>query len=199
MDYSLQRSSVHAISQARILQWVAISFSRRSSWPRDRMCVSCITGRFFTTEPSAASVVKNLTANSGFPGGSDSKEFACNARDLGLIPGLGRSHGGGHGNPLQYSCLEKPHGQRSLSYKELDMTEWLSTVQTMQETGSQVQSLGQEDPLEKEMTTHSSIRAWRIPGTEEPSGLPSMGSQSRTWLTRLSSSSIKSKPGIRHW
>ena len=45
---------------------------------------------------------------------------------------------------------------------------------TMQET--QVQSLGQEDSLEKEMATHSSILAWRIPGTEEPSGLPSMGS-----------------------
>ena len=35
--------------------------------------------------------------------------------DLGLIPGLGRSPGGGHGNPLQYSCLENPHGQRSLA------------------------------------------------------------------------------------
>ena len=45
-----------------------------------------------------------------FPGGLDSKEAACNAGDLGLIPGLGRSSGGGHGNPLQYSCLENPHG-----------------------------------------------------------------------------------------
>ena len=43
--------------------------------------------------------------------------------------------------------------------------------------------------LEKEMATHSSILAWRIPGTEEPGGLPSMGSQSRTRLKRLSSSS----------
>ena len=51
----------------------------------------------------------------GFPGGSDSKESACNAGDLGLIPGLGRPPGGGHGNPLQYSCLENPHGQRSLA------------------------------------------------------------------------------------
>ena len=41
---------------------------------------------------------------------------------------------------------------------------------------SQVQSLGQEDPLEKEMATHSSILAWRIPWTEEPGGLQSMGS-----------------------
>ena len=38
----------------------------------------------------------------------------CNAGDLGSIPGLGRSPGGEHGNPLQYSCLENPHGQRSL-------------------------------------------------------------------------------------
>ena len=50
----------------------------------------------------------------GFPGGSNGKECACNVRDLGSIPGLGRSPGGGHGNPLQYSCLENPHGQRSL-------------------------------------------------------------------------------------
>ena len=51
----------------------------------------------------------------GFPGGSDGKESACNAGDLDLIPGLGRSPGGGHGNPLQYSCLENPHGQWSLA------------------------------------------------------------------------------------
>ena len=43
-----------------------------------------------------------------FPGGSDGKESACNAGDLGSIPGLRRSPGGGHGNPLQYSCLENP-------------------------------------------------------------------------------------------
>ena len=42
-------------------------------------------------------------------GGSDGEESACNVRDLGSIPGLGRSPGGGHGNPLQYSCLENPH------------------------------------------------------------------------------------------
>ena len=68
----------------------------------------------------------------GFPGGSDGKEPACNAEDLGLIPGLGRSPGGGHGNPLQYSCLENPSGQRSLAGysrrggKELDAAERLS-------------------------------------------------------------------------
>ena len=50
-----------------------------------------------------------------FPGGSDSKVSVCNEGDLGLIPGLGRSPGEGHGNPLQYSCLENPHGQMSLA------------------------------------------------------------------------------------
>ena len=70
----------------------------------------------------------------GFPGGSDGKASACNARDLGLIPGLGRSPGGGKGSPLQYSCLENPHGQRSLAgyslwgCKESDTTERLSTA-----------------------------------------------------------------------
>ena len=42
------------------------------------------------------------------------KESACNAGDLGSIPGLGKSPGEGNGNPLQYPCLEKSHGQRSL-------------------------------------------------------------------------------------
>ena len=50
----------------------------------------------------------------GFPGGLDGKEFSCSVGDLGSIPGLGRSPGGGPGNPVQYSCLESPHGQRSM-------------------------------------------------------------------------------------
>ena len=68
-----------------------------------------------------------------FPGGSDGKEFACNVEDLSLIPGLGRSPGRGHGNPLQCSCLENPCGQRSLAdyspwvHKESYTTEQLST------------------------------------------------------------------------
>ena len=64
----------------------------------------------------------------GFPGDSDGKESTHNAGDLGSIPGLGRSSVGGHGYPLQYSCLENSHGQRSLvgcspwDCKELDVT-----------------------------------------------------------------------------
>ena len=54
----------------------------------------------------------------GFPGGAVVKNpptDAGNLRDLSLIPGSGRSPGGGHGNPLLCSCLENPHGQRSLA------------------------------------------------------------------------------------
>ena len=54
------------------------------------------------------------------------------------------------------------------------MAQTVKNLPAMQET--QVQSLGQEDPLEKEMATYSSILAWRIPWTEEPGGLQSMGS-----------------------
>ena len=53
------------------------------------------------------------------------------------------------------------------------MTKMVKNLPAVQET--QVRSLGQEDPLEKAMATHSSILAWRIPGTEEPGGLWSMG------------------------
>ena len=65
-----------------------------------------------------------------FPHGSDGKESTFNVGDLGLIPVSGRSPGEGSGNPLQYSCLENPHRQRSLvgysswGHKELGMTDW---------------------------------------------------------------------------
>ena len=70
------------------------SWIRKIPWRRDRLPVPVFLG---------------------FSGDSDGKQSACNVGDLGLIPGLGRSPGGGHGNPLQYSCLENPQGQRSLA------------------------------------------------------------------------------------
>ena len=69
------------------------------------------------------------------PGGSDGKESTCNLEELGSIPGLVQFSRGGYGNPLQYSCLEIPHGQRSLTgyspwgLKELDITERQSAAQ----------------------------------------------------------------------
>ena len=104
MDCSLPGSSVHGILQARILEWIAISFSRGFSQPRDQTQVSYISRQVLSL---VAQTVKRLS--------------------------------------------------------------------TMQET--RVRSLGWEDPLEKEMAIHSSILAWKIPWTEEPGRLQSMGSQ----------------------
>ena len=71
-----------------------------------------------------------------FPAGSPGKESACRAGDLGLISELGRSPGEGNGYPLQYSCLENPHGQRSVvGPKELDMTEQNFSDQCLLQAG----------------------------------------------------------------
>ena len=59
-------------------------------------------------------ILNMLASNNSFNiHGSVGKESACNARDLGSIPGLGGFPGGGHGNPFQYSCLENPHGWKT--------------------------------------------------------------------------------------
>ena len=54
-----------------------------------------------------------------FPGVSEGKESTCNAGDLSSIPGLGRSPRKGHGSALQHSCLESPHGQKSLAAESM--------------------------------------------------------------------------------
>ena len=71
----------------------------------------------------------------GFPGGSDGKESACSAGDLGSIPGSGRSPGGGHGNPLLFlpgesPWTEEPGGLQSLGHTEEDTAEQLSRAHT---------------------------------------------------------------------
>ena len=63
-------------------------------------------------------IYQPITLKKGFPGGSDDKDPTCNVGDLSSIPGLGRSPGGGHGNALQYSCLENP----------MDRGAWWATV-----------------------------------------------------------------------
>ena len=94
----------------------------------------------------------------GFPGSSAGKESACNVGE----PGLGRSPGEGVGYPLKYSWASL-------------VAQMIKNLPAMQET--QVQFLGHKDPLEKGMATDSRILAWRLPWTEEPSRLQSMGSQ----------------------
>ena len=90
--------------------------------------------------------------------------------------------GEGNGTPLQYSCLQNP----------MDRGTWWAAVHGVAKSQTRLSDFTftfHFHALEKEMATHSSVLAWRIPRTGEPRGLPSMGSQSRTWLKRLSSSS----------
>ena len=103
-----------------------------------------------------------------FSGGSDGKASACNAGDLGLITGMGRSPGEGNGNPLQYSCLKN----------SMDGGAWQATAHVVAKVQTGLSNFTftfQLHALEKEMATHSSIFAWRIPGMGEPVGLLSVG------------------------
>ena len=103
----------------------------------------------------------------GFPGSSDSKESACNAR--GLSSGWGRSPGEGNGYPFQYSCPEN----------SMDGGAWQAAVHGVAKSRTRLSDFTfpfHFHALEKEMAIHSSVLAWRIPGTGEPGGLPSMGS-----------------------
>ena len=92
----------------------------------------------------------------------------------------------GNGTPLQYSCLENPKGGGA----------WKAAVHGVTTSRTRLSNftfIFHFHALEKEMATHSSILAWRIPGTGEPGGLPSMVSQSRTRLKWFSSSSSSSR------
>ena len=96
------------------------------------------------------------------------KESTCQAGGAGLIHGLGRFLGGENDNPFQYSCLGNP----------MDNGAWLAIVHGVTKSRIQLSDFTftfHFDALEKEMATHSSVLAWRIPGTGEPCGLPSTG------------------------
>ena len=102
----------------------------------------------------------------GFSGGLDNKPSAYNAGDLGLICGLGRYPREGNGNPFQKSCLKNP----------MDGGAWWAAVPGVARSWTQLSEFTFTFALEKEMATHSSVLAWRIPGTGEPGGLQSLGS-----------------------
>ena len=92
--------------------------------------------------------------------------------------------GEGNGTPLQYSCLENP----------MDGGAWQAAVHGVAKSRTRLSIFiftFHFHALEKEMATHSSVLAWRIPESGEPGGLPSVGSHSRTRLKRLSSSSSR--------
>ena len=101
VDCSSPFSSVHGIFQSRILEWVAISFSRGSFQPRVEPRSPALQGRIFTTESPV--LVYIYTVHMGFPDSSVGKESVYSAGEPSLIPGLGRSAGEGIGYPFQYS------------------------------------------------------------------------------------------------
>ena len=137
MDCSLPGSSVHGISQARVLEWGAIAFSEYSPKYLERCDMAPFSEK-----------CKNLTRErSTYERIRDKCELSLHTH-LVLVHQLSHLSSGGS---------------------------VVKNLPAMQET--LVQSLGQEDPLEKGMATHSSILAWRIPWTEEHSGLQSMGLQ----------------------
>ena len=115
MDCTPPASSVHGIFQARILEWVAISFSRVSSPLRDLTWVSCIAGGFFTNWATTEALLHVWHTSVlvpfiliveyivGFPSGANQLANAGDVRDAGSIPWWGRSPGEGNGNPLHYS------------------------------------------------------------------------------------------------
>ena len=140
MDCNLPGSSILGILQARILEWVAIPFSKGSSQSRDRTWVSCISGRFF---PSRAT--RKPTPLINYNTNSDEDK-----------------------NDTKIITYYKQH-RASL------VVQMVKNLPATRDTWAQ--SLDWEDPLEKEMATHSSIPAWRIPLTEEPGRLQSMESQ----------------------
>ena len=139
MDSSLPGSAVHGISQARILEWVPISFSGDLTNPGVEPRSPALAGGFFTSEP---------------------------------LGNLGELCPGPVSHPFFVTFLVWPPAP---GHWTTLVAQAVKCLPTMQET--RFQSLGGEDPLEKEMATHSSTLAWRIPWTEEPGGLQSMGSQ----------------------
>ena len=88
---------------------------------------------------------------------------------VGKLHSLGWKGGEGNGNPLQYSCVENP----------MDGGAWWAAVHGVARSRTRLSDFTlffHFHALEKEMAAHSSVLAWRIPGTGEPGGLPSMGS-----------------------
>ena len=113
MDCSLPGSSIHGIFQAGILSGLSFPSPRDPDPGMNPYCLSH-QGRSSSVEI----LLKPSTLFLGFSSGSNGKESACNAGNLGLIPGSGRSPGEGNGNLLQYSCLENP----------MDRGAWWATV-----------------------------------------------------------------------
>ena len=108
----LAQTQVHStISSSAILFFFCLQYSPASGsfQMSQAFCIRWPKYWSFSFSISPSNAYLGLTSfTMGFPGGSDGKASACDAGDLGLIPGSGRPPGEGNGNPLQFSCLENP-------------------------------------------------------------------------------------------
>ena len=167
MNCSPSGFSVHGNSPARILQWIAIPFSRGSSQPRDRTLVSCTAGRFYTI----LSYRKFLLLYSLFQAATLGSSMArFDPRLLFLLSALDKLFNLCESQLYllkNEDLLHRPWGFPGGSNgKE-------PACQCRRLKEPQARSLGLEVSLEKEMATHSSIPAWKIPWTEEHGRLQS--------------------------
>ena len=183
MDCSLPGSSVHGIFQARVLEWVAISFSRGPSWPRNWTWVSHIAGRRFTiwaTREAHSFLWLNnihIYMYHNFIHSSLGGHLGCfHVLAIVILRWIL-----GYTYLLQFwfpRCVRPAVGLLGhlavLPWQASLVAQTVKSWPTMRET--RVRFLGREDPLEKEMAIHSSTLAWKIPWTEEPDRLQPMGS-----------------------
>ena len=201
VDRSPPGSSVHGILQARILEWIAIPFSRGTSWPRGQTLVSCIAGRFFTiwatgkTLPTSHTWLWNVERWTVLCSVTQLCLTLCNHLDCSLPDSSvheifsGKNTGvSGHFLlpgifPIQESKLHLWVSwiHRQILYHCATWEVWLIILYKKQS--------------EKAMAPHSSTLAWKIPRTEEPGGLQSMGllRVGHDWATSLSLFTFK------HW
>ena len=156
MDCSPPGSSVHGISQTRMLEWVAISFSRRSSPPRDWTHISCISGQILYRR-ATREVLPSLEIY------VFTDTYIC-------VHACARAHTHTHTHIYIYAWASL-------------MAQMVKNLPAMQETW--VRFLDWKDPLEKRMVTHSGIIVWRVSWTKEPHRLQSMGLQrvGHDWAT----------------
>ena len=121
MDCSLPGSSVHGILQVRILEWLVISFSRRSSWPRVKLgLLHCKRNLYHLSQQEARlSLEVPLYLNNisfwGFPGGASGKESACQSRRHRFNPWVRKIPWKRKWQPTPVFLLGESHGQRRLA------------------------------------------------------------------------------------
>ena len=189
MDYA-----VHGILQARILEWVAFPFSRGSSQPRDRTQVSHIAGGFLTSWATREAHALNSTWYIADAQWMFTGELINNSNALHHLIQTWKNFsmfspstaGEGNGTPLQYSCLENPMGGGA----------WWAAVNGVAKSRTPLSDFTftfHFHALEKEMATHSSVFAWRTPGTGGAWWAAVYRvAKSQTRLKQLSSSTLNS-------